>query len=156
VPNARTQRILAIVSAAFVFLAPLLLARPEERLMNLVPFTLLATVPLLLVLTFPFAAIAVLVLRTRLRTWPSKTVWLIPLAVAVVGTLPGMVGVHRSFLAWHSYLDHLPFSLVSLVAISTLCVVRATLLPERLGQSASQAVIGASVVNILFPWWPLD
>jgi len=124
--------------------------------MNFVPLLLIGTVPIVLLLTAPFLGTAVAILRARTSKWPPGSAWLIPLGVATVGTLPGMVGVHRNLLGWHSYLDHLPFSLACLVAISTVAVSRAQLKPDLCGRSLCQALIAASVVNAAFPWWPLD
>ena len=74
----------------------------------------------------------------------------------MVGTLPGMVGVHRNLLPWYSYLANVPFSLAFLISIMIVTMARAQLGPQRAQDSLSLALIGASVVNAAFPWWPLD
>jgi hypothetical protein len=152
----RSLSVSAALCVALVFLAPLVLARPEERFLNVVPFLLLGTVPIVLAAALPFVAATAVVLRVLYSGWPPKVAWWIPLAAAAVGTLPGMVGVHRNLLPWYSYLDNVPFSLASLAAIATLAMAHAQLRPLRTRETTSAALIAASAVNAAFPWWPLD
>ncbi|HEX5065768.1 MAG TPA: hypothetical protein VFY49_06625 [Myxococcota bacterium] len=124
--------------------------------MKLSPGLLIATVPIVWIATLPFVAAAVVVLRVFFSRWPPGIAWWIPLGVAAVGTLPGMVGVHRNLFPGYSYLDNVPFSLASLVVIATLAMAHAQLRPLRVRDTTSVALIAASAVNAAFPWWPLD
>lgn len=154
-PAARFEagRTVALVCVAGVFLGPFFLSRPDERWRNLVaPVFFLAEVPWVLVAAIPVVLLTDIVLFAWYSRWPPRRAWLIPLAVAAVGVLPGMVSVHRRFLAPYSFADNILPSLFCLSGIIALSLGRAAFQPERLSVIVEQGLIAASLTNAVFPW----
>jgi hypothetical protein len=156
--TSRRIQTLALLSVAFVYVLPLLVAGRRGMIANSTGLGIwIATVPIAaLASALPVAASCVWQ-AMRNRSVRPRVVLALVLLVPAVATLPGMVDVHRA-MGWSSnYLPHIFPSLV-LIVLNITFFLNLSALRGRTGSQDSiyGALIIASATNLALPWLPLD